>query len=313
MVSSVNLRKTGQRWEFESEAALEDFVWANLNKLLKLTPLKRQYRVNGQICDIIAADKNKRLVVLELKNGEDRYIVQQLTRYYDALLEEKPFKEEIDYGQSVHLIAITLKFHKDNFTDRKYNHLSVQFLQFDILVNEVKFYLQLKDIDTEKLSQLKIPYLENDSSDDIPTPSRALLNLFNKGDKNSYEVLLQMRGKILRFDKRMKEMSASGVVVYGKGKSKPCVEIRLLSYSKKPGIFLYLLNPRVIFNKRRMCRMGIVTDWKRVSQIYYQPKGKMTASDIWTFEEYIRLIGEKKSNSLDVLVDIALETWLKRL
>jgi hypothetical protein len=25
------------------------------------------------------------------KNGEDRYVVQQLTRYYDALLEHKPF------------------------------------------------------------------------------------------------------------------------------------------------------------------------------------------------------------------------------
>ncbi len=59
--------------------------------------------------------------------------------------------------------------------------------------------------------------------------------------------------------------------------------------------------------------MGIVTNWKSVSQIYYQPKGKMSASDIWTFEEYIKLIGEKKSNFLEVIVDLALETWLKRL
>lgn len=313
MVSSVNLRKTGQKWEFESEAALEDFVWANLKKLLKLTPLKRQYRVNSQICDIVAVDKNKRLVVLELKNGEDRYIVQQLTRYYDALLEEKPFKEQIDYEQPVHLMAITPKFHKDNFTDRKYNRLSTEFLQFEVLVDGDKFCLQLKNIDTGKVSQVELPYLEKNSSDDIPMPPRALLNLFNKGDSNTYEVLLQMRDKILRFDKRMKEMSASGVVIYGKGKTKPCVEIRPLRYSKKPGIFLYLLNPKVIFNKRRMCRMGIVTDWKSVSQIYYQPKGKRAASNIWTFEEYIRLIDEKKSNSLEVLVDIALETWLERL
>ncbi len=235
---SVNLRKTAQKWEFESEAALEDFIWANLKKLLKLTPLKRQYRVNGQICDIIAADKNKRLVLLELKNGEDRYIVQQLTRYYDALLEEKPFKEDIDYGQPVRLMAVTPNFHRDNLTDRKYNHLSIQFLKFNILIDGNKFYLQLKDIDTEEVSQLEIPYLEKDSPENIPTPPRALLNLFSKGDNDAYEVLLQIRAKILRFDKRMKEMSASGVVAYGKGKSKPCVEIRLLSYSKKPGIFL---------------------------------------------------------------------------
>ena len=83
MESFVSLRKTGSGWEFESETILEDFVWANLQQLLGLIPLKRQYRVSGQICDIVAVDENKRLVVLELKNGEDRYIVQQLTRYGD--------------------------------------------------------------------------------------------------------------------------------------------------------------------------------------------------------------------------------------
>ncbi|MBW4675618.1 MAG: hypothetical protein KME52_16810 [Desmonostoc geniculatum HA4340-LM1] len=45
----VNLRKTGNSWEFATEADLEDFVWANLKQLLGLTPLKRQYYVNGQL------------------------------------------------------------------------------------------------------------------------------------------------------------------------------------------------------------------------------------------------------------------------
>ncbi|BAY75529.1 hypothetical protein NIES25_19750 [Nostoc linckia NIES-25] len=53
----VNLRKTGNSWEFATEADLEDFVWANLNQLLGLTPLKRQYHVNGQFCDILASDR----------------------------------------------------------------------------------------------------------------------------------------------------------------------------------------------------------------------------------------------------------------
>lgn len=123
MGSIVRLRKTGFGWQFDSETVLEDFVWTNLQQLLKLTPLKRQYRVSGQICDILAVDENKRLVVLELKNNEDRYIVQQLTRYYDALLEEKPFSTEIDYKQPVRLVAITPSFHQDNLTDRKYHKL----------------------------------------------------------------------------------------------------------------------------------------------------------------------------------------------
>lgn len=59
MPGGVNLRQTGQRWEFENEAALEDFAWVNLERILGLTPLKRQYSVRGQICDILAVDKNK--------------------------------------------------------------------------------------------------------------------------------------------------------------------------------------------------------------------------------------------------------------
>lgn len=96
MLSSAALKKTGTGWEFVNEAALEDFVWDNLKPLLNLTPLKRQYFVKGEICDILAVDDNRQLVVLELKNTEDRYIVQQLTRYYDALLEVKPFDTKVD-------------------------------------------------------------------------------------------------------------------------------------------------------------------------------------------------------------------------
>jgi len=69
------------------------------------------------------------------------------------LLEEKPFKEDINYEQPVRLVAITPNFNKDNLTDRKYNSLSVQFLHFRILADEKKFYLQLEDIDTGKVSQ----------------------------------------------------------------------------------------------------------------------------------------------------------------
>ncbi|NES65022.1 MAG: DUF91 domain-containing protein, partial [Okeania sp. SIO2D1] len=55
-------------------------------KLLGLNVLDRQYIINNQRCDILAVDSHKKLVILELKNVEDRGIVQQLTRYYDALL-----------------------------------------------------------------------------------------------------------------------------------------------------------------------------------------------------------------------------------
>lgn len=106
VLTNVALRKTGSGWEFASEAALEDFVWANLESFLGLTPLKQQYPCLGEICDILAVNKNKQLVILELKNTEDRYVVQQLTRYYENLLEVKPFQENIDYDNPIRLVAI---------------------------------------------------------------------------------------------------------------------------------------------------------------------------------------------------------------
>lgn len=64
MTASANLRKRGSGWEFEDEATLEDFVWENLQSLFGLFPLKRQYIINDQRCDILALTENKQLVVV---------------------------------------------------------------------------------------------------------------------------------------------------------------------------------------------------------------------------------------------------------
>lgn len=99
MTSCIN--STGTKWEFKSETALEDFVWDKATT--RINSPERQYPVRGQICDILAVNTHGRLVVLELKNTQDRYIVQQLTRYYDALLAEKPFRGEVDYTKFISL------------------------------------------------------------------------------------------------------------------------------------------------------------------------------------------------------------------
>lgn len=113
--------------------ALENFAWANLESLFGLTALKQQYYSNGEICDILALDREGRLVVIELKNCEDRYIVQYLTRYYHSLLNEKPFQSQVNYEHPARLVAIAPSFHRHNLGDRIYNKLEFQFLLFDIL------------------------------------------------------------------------------------------------------------------------------------------------------------------------------------
>lgn len=127
MSNGFSLKQTNKGFEFENETVLEDFVWHNLDQLLGLAPLQRQYHVQGQYCDILGVGKNDSLAIIELKNSEDRYLIQKLTRYYDARLEEKPFSKKVNYKKSVSLIAIAPYFHKDNLRDIKYNTITFVF------------------------------------------------------------------------------------------------------------------------------------------------------------------------------------------
>ena len=349
MQSFVRLRKTGSGWEFESEIALEDFVWANLQQLLGLIPLKRQYRVNSQICDIVAIDENKRLVVLELKNCEDRYVVQQLTRYYDALLEEKAFNEEIDYGQPVRLVAIAPSFHKDNFTDRKYHKLVFEFILFQLIQEGNLLYFNLNNLNGLQVSRLKVSYPEKyitASSDNLPQPKpipripKLLNKIIETQTSEKYNKILRIREKILHFDERMGEKNTTVTIVYGKDKgkrqlckspSKLCAGFHIYKELSSPDssvipnsieLFLYLPFPKKTVSKGIMKIQIKTDDWQTVSAVrlpyrygYYHANINTGLVDIETYLNiYEKITGKPvKSNSLDTLVDIALEEWLERL
>lgn len=260
MLNYFNLRKTGTRWEFEREETLEDFLFIHLQPVFNLTVLHRQYIVQGQRCDLLAVDADQRLVILELKNVEDRGIVQQLTRYYDAVLEEKPYAQIVDYYKPVHLIAIAPSFHRDNLTDRKYHKLEFQFLQFAVIQNADHFYLNLKDIDTETLLSVKVPYQEPNFSD-IPSPSQSFFKLIKNSDEQQKNKILEIRQKLLSFDKRMQEFSSAGSILYGNGNgktSKYCAEFCRLPQGD---IILFLWIPLKCGESDRISRGRIWTDW----------------------------------------------------
>ena len=261
MLSSAALRKTGSGWEFANEEALEDFVEVHLQSLLGLTVIKRQFTVNEQRCDIIAVDENKRLVVLELKNSEDRYVVQQLTRYYDALLEHKPFADRVDYYRPVRLIAIAPKFHRDNFTDRKYHGLFFQFLQFAIVISEDHLNLRLKDVDNEQISQIKITSQQTESTDNIPSPPKALIKLLSQCELSQQGEILKIRQKLLSFDKRMQEITASGSIKYGNGNSKTSKFCAELCSDSKGNLILFLWLPLKGLTSKTISRARVWTDW----------------------------------------------------
>lgn len=270
----VELRKTATGWQFKNESNLENFVWTHLSELLQLKPLKQQYSVKGQVCDLLGVDAQQRLTVIELKNSEDRYIVQQLTRYYAALQEVHPFCEIIDYKQPIQLIAIAPSFHRDNYTDRQYSTLSIRFLQFVLSGSPQDLYLRLMEIDGDFGTAIRVPAQTTPASE-VSLPPRVLLNILNKSSAPAQAALLQLRRQILGFDERMQEQTTTGCVSYGRGKGKPCAEVRFDAQRSSPVLFLWLpLQQRGINQKRFIARMRIWSeDWVTVSDLGHIPKG----------------------------------------
>ena len=215
---------------FKSELALEEFVWENLWELLSLTPIARQYYIEGQLCDILATDLNKQLVVIELKNTEDRYIVQQLTRYYDSLQARQPFAEQVDYQQPIRLLAIAPKFHKHSFVDRKHSLLHYQFASFRIMPRDTEnLYFQLVDSDTEQVWSLAIPpnfhplvvSILNDISEpvhEIPPPPKSLRKIIEGTSSQTQTRILTIRERILNFNYSMREVGLTSRTQYGLAK-----------------------------------------------------------------------------------------------
>ncbi|MDJ0519116.1 MAG: endonuclease NucS [Trichodesmium sp. MO_231.B1] len=316
MLSNASLKKTGSGWEFISEEILEDFIYEHLEILLGLNVLDRQYIVNSQRCDILAIDSQKKLVVLELKNVEDRGIVQQLTRYYDALLDEKPFSDKVDYQQPVRLVAITPNFHRDNFTDRKYHTLDFQFLEFSVIQDDDKFYICLKDLDNEKISKAIIPYQELENDLDLPAPPKALLKVVNNLDTQQHEEVLKIRQKILGFDSRMREFHYEGSIRrYGNGNKKTSKFSAEFCSNTKGELILFLWLP--LQGSKRIARTLVYTDWKGKLHIVAPCRKGIGLINVHGAIG-LKNVGDTPIEtddiiSLESLVDLALQKWLERI
>ena len=344
MVNVVNLQETGSGWEFESEAALEDFLWENLETLFGLHCLKRQPSVNKQFCDIVAVGKDKQLVVLELKNTEDRYVVQQLTRYYDALVEEKAFSDEVDYQKPVRLVAIAPSFHRDNFTDRKYHTLTFEFWTFSVIEEDKKLYFNLMDLETDRHFKLQVDYQKLSSMNSIPDPPRKLLKILNQeAYQEQRTMILEIRNKILSFDKQIQELPNPSGIKYGNKQTHCCAEV-YLKKSTYSDYYLFLWLPKIVNfttnnqRKRMRLRLQLFTGFNagNFGLQHFPNKGlkrsKSRSQNFWFAEDYIKQLetnqykfeeaiqsdlsefaAEKSSKLIYYLVDIALHEWRKKL
>jgi hypothetical protein len=279
-----NIQKTAQYWEFASEESLEDFLWGALVQLLDIKPIKRQFSVSGQFCDILGITAQGSLAIVELKNGEDRYVVSQISRYYDALITEKPLSELIDYSQAIELIIIAPSFHRDNFIDQKYNRLNIRFLEFKLQEKGKTVLFSLKDLQSNiaAYQSIDLPDLPEDQT--IATPPRRLLKLLADYDQKTKESILEVRSQILKFNPKIQEVSNTNNIIYGTGKTKSCAELRQDKVRNIMVLFLWLPWKTARHHKKQMVvRMRLWTDWETVSALGHTPDamGKMVSFEEW--------------------------------
>jgi RecB family endonuclease NucS len=322
----------GNRWIFCSEEALENWLWNNLERLLQLKPLRRQYFVRGQYCDILAVGPAGQLCILELKNAEDRYVVQQITRYYDALLAEHPFCDQIDYQKPPILIVIAPSYHADTITDLKYHSLDIQPYSFELQDNVAAVEFRLVDRNKLVLTKTEISYPETSTSEhQVASPSRFLLNLLNASSSEQRQNYLHMRNRLLLFDQRMKEIKYGSGMRYGRGIGKPCAQIQLSTNMSDKQIRCYLWLPSLAIyqNRKQILRIEIIgygyfpdqnfqlahcpDKTRRVGQVWRLKNSIELAkkmNDAFILESYRKLIeNNDQSKNFEILVEIALDNW----
>jgi hypothetical protein len=258
MDSNVN----SHNWQFQNEAALEDFVWKHLELLLDITPLARQFWVNNQVCDILAVAPNQQLTIVELKNGEDRYIIQQLTRYYRHICDAQPFGEQVDYRLPVRLVAIAPQFHAHSLIDQEYSRLTFELMTFSIQAHQDEFWFELRELAGNQIQKLSIasPFQRyliamSEATPEVspltvsPRPPKSLQTLLAALSPEQQQYVLDVRDRLLNQDERLYEVGRSTSTVYGLRKgtnevytSKLCAEFLPLD----PGVYfprLLLLLP----------------------------------------------------------------------
>ncbi|MGP1383451.1 MAG: hypothetical protein ACTS2F_07800 [Thainema sp.] len=336
-------------WYFVSELALEDFVCANLWPLLRLQPLARQYAIDGQICDILALSPQQQLVIIELKNVEDRYVIPQLTRYYASLAKAQPFADHVDYSQLIRLLAIAPSFHVHNLIDRDYSQLNFDCLTFQVTkTDRQELMLTLTDLDQNLIGEVAIAplyrrYLQAEDKEIEPEPIRqigpppkSLRKLLDTLPPEQQQEWLTVREQILNFDERIAEVGRSTTTQYGlrKGntevyKTKLCAEI-LTKGTSQPHLMLRLPYPKREFGapgrtykKQRVLGFTWATvplpyQFQHGWQVSYH-LGKSRLSASFTLQPsqlalmHQQLTGQiRQVTSTQDIVELALEQWVQQ-
>ncbi|WP_338442057.1 hypothetical protein VZG28_02850 [Synechococcus elongatus IITB4] len=308
-LQDIQLISSGFGWKFANESELERFLWEFLPDYLDCQPLQRQFRINNQCCDILAIGYENELIVIELKVVEDRYLVSQLTRYFDAIAQEQPFADQVNYLRPIRLIAIAPSYHPDNLTDVRYSQLSFELYQHQIEQQAQNHYLILLNLHTQEQRQQQIPVVQLPNTPAaLPDPPHLMLTWLKRCTPKQRDHLLKLRIKILNFDPRIQEVVQGQSIFYGKGK-KHVAEL-CIDPAREFCIFFWFPNDENFF-RGRVRRFRYWTNW--ITASYWGACHAGFQLDLRRRVTYKEVKQPFNQRSLENLLEKALKIWKRRM
>lgn len=220
--ANPRLRVFGELAEFETEQHLERFFLDAVLAEIQLKPLGSQYACGQGICDILALGPKNQLVIIELKNIKDTHVIEQITRYFDALTAEKPFDSQVDYDQPIELytvcpdyadsLAMTVKYHSLNFNVLAYRIKNEQhvhrFELWDWLTNEAIAHIEIPcaQLATDTIALPEPPKAFFKLLEKCTDCERSLANLLRQqvyefSQKHNYKICERPDGQWIRFER----------------------------------------------------------------------------------------------------------------
>lgn len=143
---------------------------------------------------------------------------------------------------------------------------------------------------------------------------------------------MQMREQLLSFDPRMKEMVTASSIFYGRGKTKACCELKKVGSAGYVGRALaYFLWLPHLERKPQVIRMMVGFDMseQQVIGLVHSQSSHRQKGGGWTFprhielaesfgwlhfkEHYQPLVNADRTISASDLINLALQTWQRRL
>ncbi|MBD2179020.1 DUF91 domain-containing protein [Pseudanabaena sp. FACHB-1998] len=238
--------------EFETERHLEWFFWYTVLPKIGLKPLKSQHTCREGICDILAKGNQNQLVIVELKNVEDSHVIEQITAYFDALIEEKPFSEQIDYTKSIELYTVCPTYRNRTVTTLKHHKLKFTLFSYAVKSSNQGFIFTLYEWLTNiEIAKIDIPIaVEIAPTLNLPDPPKAFVNLLGNCSECEKIWAIEIRDQIYQFAQSLNykiyEKPYGKWVRFERNKQNPIAEIGW--ENKRESLVVYLWLPFMTVN-----------------------------------------------------------------